>query len=106
MIVVGPGTPLMCVLAGECLCGCSHVTKDAMYFCEEAYLSPFAQIIHRSACTVPNCAGISLLVSGKDHGFCANRFVPLDPDDTSLVEDEEEEEFITLEDFAKRFINV
>lgn len=106
-VVVGPGTPLKCVKAGTCFCGCTSVTKDALYFCEE--VAPphiIDHLMHLMHCE--GCSCITIFVKAKDHGLCADLFIPLNDGETSLVEEEEEDEedFITLAEFAKRFINV
>jgi hypothetical protein len=104
-IEVDPGSPLICVLAGTCLCGCSRVTLNAMYFCENVDMSLIGFILHTAGCTIDKFAGITTIVKGKIHRFCANRFVPLDPNDTSLLDKAQEDTPsmpLTLPEYAER----
>lgn len=85
-MTLGPGMQLVCTQGGGCFCGCSSVTEQAIYTCEEIDLDVLG---HTLFCTIEGCVMVTIFIVGKEHGFCANRFKPLNDGDTSLVEEEE-----------------
>jgi hypothetical protein len=103
-LIVGPGTVLKCIHGGTCACGCSKVTQGSIYTLE--CIEEDHPFFHALYCELDACSCLIFFLRDKDHGFCAERFVPLNDGDTSLVKDEEVVEEITVDEFAKRFINV
>lgn len=106
---IGPG-PLMCISTITCQ-GCGKgVTSGRLYQCIGLYECDFFQFLAYGPCA---CGEIHpyVILQAHNHVYCPHAFAPIGDPDAEIKETDEPKltapvKPLTIEEFAKRFINV
>lgn len=109
MADIGPG-PVICIRSCACV-GCGEgIAKGVLYQCIGLYELNFLQQILFGGC---ECGKEHpwVMLQSHNHAYCPSCFVPLGDPEAEIEETNEPKiaapaKPITVEEFAKRFINV
>lgn len=90
MGLIVPGRNVVCTKSIQCQwCGVGRASEGSIYMCEGLNMGGPA---HEAFCSTIGCDGAVILLKDKSCCYCACCFKPLDDGDTSLVQDEEEDD--------------
>lgn len=107
---IGPGSELLCIRTCKCANCQEGVDAGQRYVCEDIIQPTFLQEILFGPCSCGEAGHPFICVMNKSHAFCPTVFVPLgDPDavkETNEPKVAPPKKLITIEEFAKRYINV